>query len=145
MIQDATSDIETNRSSDRSTGAGTGTDLNMDFDGALDMAERGSSRLVWMVLGAAIGMGIMYLIDPNEGGRRRQSLRQKSTDLGGRAFSYTSQRARDLASRAIRRSGSSAGSETTGTADTPAADISDEDRSSAASTTASTERSDYLQ
>lgn len=54
----------------------TGDDLAEVFDGdAIDIATPNRSwRWPWLVVGALMGLGVMYLLDPAQGRRRRSRL-----------------------------------------------------------------------
>lgn len=52
------------------------------------------------LLGAALGAGLMYILDPERGGRRRALVRDKAVHFGHEIDDNVTGRARDLRNRA---------------------------------------------
>jgi hypothetical protein len=57
-------------------------------------------HLSWLLAGAALGMGLMYLFDPAQGNRRRKVLGQKGKSYAGGGRDYGAKMARHLRNRA---------------------------------------------
>jgi len=73
---------------------------DIDFmDTGEDTSLFSDSRLIWMLAGAVVGMGLMYIMDPRVGRRRRALIKDKVTSYGHKAVDYTSAKARDISNR----------------------------------------------
>ena len=59
------------------------------------------SRDGWLILsGAALGAGLMYMLDPDRGGRRRALVRDQLASAGNKTGMYAGKLSRDLSNRA---------------------------------------------
>lgn len=65
---------------------------------AVDRFVEKPSRTRWFLLGAAVGvLGVIFL-DPVNGAKRRQAVRQKAMDLGGTIKNFSQETWNDLQS-----------------------------------------------
>jgi hypothetical protein len=64
------------------------------------MKRRTKQRGIWIGVGAALGAGLMALLDPARGGRRRALIRDKATHAAHRVGNAAGKTWRDLSHRA---------------------------------------------